>query len=121
MPTSALSRETGIKRIESQMPLHLVTASLFVGVDYGYLAHYLIRRHESPGFAYLAAIVALICGAGAIGVCISGAGVGTSWYFIGLGIGFFLYWLALVFRSEKRRAGVSTPAERKLTLFPFLD
>jgi Na+-translocating ferredoxin:NAD+ oxidoreductase RnfD subunit len=102
------------------MQVELVAACV-IGTVLGYITHFLIRRDANPGVKDLAAIVGVILGAGVLGVV--GQGPAVSWYMIGIGIGFFLYWLALmVGREGPQPKDFFNPAStsRELTLFPFI-
>lgn len=90
--------------------------ALVLGIVIGYLTHYLVRRDQEAGVGDLAVIIGAVLGATVFKV-ITGQDQ-TSWYLIGLGVGFFLYWLALVLGREqvKQLIGKKQP----LPLFPFL-
>lgn len=90
--------------------------ALALGTVLGFLTHYLVRRDQQPGVEDLAAIIAAVLGALVFNV-ITGSDQ-TSWYLIGLGIGFFLYWLALLLGREQVRQ--LQLQNRKLPLLPFL-
>ena len=85
---------------------------LLFGAVVGYLVHYLIRRDAKPGIADLAGIIGAMLGAGVMKVVSTPEA--TDWYLIGIGIGFFLYWAALLAGREKVKS------LRELRLFPFL-
>jgi hypothetical protein len=90
-----------------------IAAAVF-GAVLGYLTHYLVRRDANPGIEDLSAIVGVVLG----DVVLRTVGVDeTSSYLIGLGIGFFLYWAALMAGRETTK---SLEPARRLTLFPFL-
>jgi len=72
--------------------------ALALGAVLGYVTHYLVRRDENPGVHDLAAIVAVLLG-GLVLDAVGGA-ERTGAYFLGLGAGFFLYWLALLAGRE---------------------
>ena len=96
------------------MSADLVGAVVF-GTVVGYLVHYLVRRDREPGVGDIGAIIGVVLGGGVLKV-VSSEGM-MSWYLIGLGIGFFLYWLALMAGREKVP---KSPAELPpLPLFPF--
>jgi hypothetical protein len=99
------------------MSAQIMGAFLF-GAVLGYVTHYLVRRDAAPGVSDLAAIVGVIIGGTVFKVIVGESA--TSWYLIGLGAGFFLYWLALMLGREPAAKGVQI-ATRKLTLFPFLN
>jgi uncharacterized membrane protein YeaQ/YmgE (transglycosylase-associated protein family) len=90
--------------------------ALALGAVIGFLVHYLVRRDPEPGVKDLGGIVGAILGGVAL-KALPGPGQ-LSWYFIGLGIGFFLYWISLMAGREKVKR---LREERKpLPLFPFL-
>jgi hypothetical protein len=90
-----------------------------LGTVLGYVVHYLIRRDANPGIKDLAAIIGALLG-GVVFKVLVGPNE-TSWYMIGLGVGFFLYWAALMVGRETVKSPLPrTAAERGLTLFPFL-
>lgn len=90
--------------------------AVVLGVVIGFLAHYLIRRDPEPGIEDLAAIVGVVLGSVVFNV-ITGQDQ-TSWYLIGLGVGFFLYWLALLAGLE--RVKKHHQEMKPLPLLPFL-
>jgi hypothetical protein len=101
------------------MNVGLIGAFL-LGMVLGYLTHFLVRRDVNPGVKDLGGIVGIIVGGVALKV-LAGPDE-TSWYLIGLGVGFFLYWAALMVGSEKVKSPLpKTASERGLTLFPFLN
>lgn len=65
-----------------------------LGAALGCLTQNLIRRDPNPGIANLAAILAVISGAAVCKVVVGESE--TSWYLTGVGVGFFLYWAALL-------------------------
>jgi len=87
------------------------------GLVVGYLAHYLVRKDAQAGVADLAAIIGAVVGAAVLNV-ISGP-IALNWYLIGLALGFFVYWLALLLGREQVRKIIGK-AVRPLPLFPFL-
>ena len=123
-----------------------------LGAVLGYLTHYLVRRDEKPGIEDLGSIAGMLL----TGVVIKVVTPENSpadqiyWYMFGVGIGFFLYWLALMLGRERGEAASSATKEitrsiesgtkstrsiqggedapglsdhagrRRLTLFPFL-
>ena len=120
-----------------------------LGMVLGYLMHYLVRRDEKAGIADLGSIAVMLL----TGVVIKVVAPENSptdqiyWYLIGLGIGFFLYWLALMAGREKGEVVIrakeirpidtkeirsietgedeldlseSVGGRRRLSLFPFL-
>lgn len=93
-----------------------------LGTVLGYLTHFLVRRTANPGIGDLAAIIGVIAG-GTVLKVVSG-GDQMSWYLIGLGVGFFLFWAALLAGKEQQRSvkGIdpTVMSERPLKLFPFL-
>jgi hypothetical protein len=112
-----------------------------IGTVLGYLMHYLVRRDEKPGVADLGIIVGVLLAGTAINIVTPANSPPNQvyWYLIGLGIGFFLYWLALMFGREKGEVIVRTMGvremesgeenldlsdfierKRRLSLFPFL-
>lgn len=93
-----------------------IVGALILGVVIGYLAHYFVRREPEPGVEDLGAIVSVVLGSVVFNV-ITGQDQ-TSWYLIGLGIGFFLYWIALLAGREQVRE--LRRAMKPLPLFPFL-
>lgn len=99
------------------MPVNLIAACV-LGAVLGYITHFLIRKDANPGIKDLSIIIADVLGGGVFGVI--GGGDATSWYLIGLGIGFFLYWAALMLGREGRHVNYFVGGERHLTLFPFL-
>lgn len=74
------------------MAITTAGALAFGGV-LGYVTHYLVRRDPSPGAHDLAGIVASL----ASGLVLDAVGGPdhTGAYFLGLALGFILYWLAL--------------------------
>jgi hypothetical protein len=88
-----------------------------LGTVIGYLTHFLVRRDQQAGIGDLAVIIGAILGA-AVFKIISGP-VATNWYLIGLGIGFFLYWLALLLGREKVKKLIEQ--NKPLPVLPFLD
>jgi hypothetical protein len=94
-----------------------LAGACLLGAVLGYVTHYLIRRDAKPGIADLGAIIAAILGATVLKV-VAGPNE-LSWYLIGLGAGFFLYWAALMIGKEPAIKAVGI-AERRITLFPFL-
>ena len=99
-----------------------IVGALLLGAVIGYLLHFLVRRDPNPGIKDLSGIVAALLG-GAVMKVLAGADE-VSWYLIGLGAGFFLYWLALMIGREQLKAVKGPPGQtlqpRNLTLFPFL-
>jgi len=96
----------------------MTTASvgaILLGAVIGYLTHYLVRRDTQPGIKDLGGIIGAVLGGVVLNVVASPAE--TSWYLIGLGGGFFLYWAALLAGREAIKAPA---AGRGLSLFPFL-
>lgn len=91
--------------------------ALVLGIVLGFLTHYLVRRDQEPGIEDLAAIIAAVLGAQVFKV-ITGQDQ-TSWYLIGLGVGFFLYWLALLLGREQVKQ--LKMQNKKLPLLPFLS
>lgn len=91
-----------------------IGAAVF-GTVVGYLLHYLVRRDARPGIKDLSGIIGAIIGGVVLRVLESPEE--TSWYLIGLGIGFFLYWAALLAGREKVK-GIRDVGT--LPLFPFL-
>ena len=89
--------------------------ALLLGAVIGYLTHYLVRRDAQPGIKDLTGIIGAVLGGVVLNVLASPAE--TSWYLIGLGGGFFLYWAALLAGREAIKSPV---ASRGLPLFPFL-
>jgi ABC-type uncharacterized transport system permease subunit len=90
--------------------------ALFLGAVIGYLAHFVARRNPTPKIGDLGTIIGVILG-GAVFKVITGPEQ-TSWYLIGLGLGFFLYLVALFAGGEKVK---QLSAERQpLPLLPFL-
>ncbi len=90
-------------------------AAAVLGVVIGYLTHYLVRRDQQAGIGDLAAIITAILGAAIFNIIKEPAA--TYWYLIGLGAGFFLYWLALAVGKEKVQQLLEK--KQKLPLFPF--
>lgn len=90
--------------------------AVVLGVVIGFLAHYLIRKDPEPGIEDLAAIVGVVLGSVVFNV-ITGQDQ-TSWYLIGLGVGFLLYWLALLVGLERVKKHYREM--KPLPLFPFL-
>ena len=97
------------------MPVENVGA-LVLGVVIGFLAHYFVRRDPEPGVEDLGAIVGVVLGSVVFNI-ITGQDQ-TSWYLIGLGIGFFLYWLALLAGREQVKK--LRQEMKPLPLLPFL-
>lgn len=89
--------------------------ALVLGAVIGYLAHFVARRNPTPSIGDLGAIVGVILG-GAVFKIITGPEQ-TSWYLIGLGVGFFLYLVALLAGGEKVRQ--LTEERQPLPLLPF--
>lgn len=89
--------------------------AVLLGAVIGYVTHYLIRRDPDPGIKDLSAIIGAVLGGVVLNILASPAEI--SWYLIGLGAGFFLYWLALLAGREPTKAAAQ---ERRLKLFPFL-
>jgi len=73
--------------------------ALVLGMVLGYLAHYMVRRDQQAGVGELAVVIAALLGAAVFKV-ITGQDQ-TSWYLIGLGVGFFLYWFQLLLSREQ--------------------
>ena len=65
----------------------------------GFLTHYLVRRDQKAGIGDLGAIVGVLLGSLLLD-WVAGSEQ-TSWYLIGLCIGFFIYWLALLLGWEQ--------------------
>jgi hypothetical protein len=105
----------GWKRKRNIMTLKTAGA-LVLGTVIGYLAHYLVRRDPEPGVEDLGAIVGVVLGSVVFNV-ITGQDQ-TSWYLIGLGVGFFLYWLALLAGREQVKK--LRQEMRALPILPFL-
>jgi hypothetical protein len=102
------------------MSVHEIGA-FALGAALGCLTQNLIRRDPNPGIADLAAIVAVISGA-AVFKAVLGESE-TSWYLIGVGVGFFLCWVALLLGHGRPRTNGSSGIESdrgSVTLFPFL-
>lgn len=107
-----------------------IAGPIALGAIIGYLLHYLVRRDPKPGIKDLSGIIAAIVG-GAVLKVLEGADQ-VNWYLVGLGIGFFLYWAALLAGAEKTKlvakAVPRDPSDpvvegdnpRHLKLFPFL-
>jgi hypothetical protein len=96
-----------------------IAAPCVFGAVLGYLTHYLVRRDANPGIKDLAGIVGVLFG-GVVFKVLLGPNE-TSWYMIGLGVGFFLYWAALMVGRETVKSPLpKTASERGLRLFPFL-
>lgn len=89
---------------------------LLFGAVVGYLVHFLVRRNAKPGIADLASIIGAVLGAAVMKVLATPEA--TNWYLIGVGSGFFLYWVALLLGREKVKS--LDAAGRGLTLFPFV-
>lgn len=90
--------------------------ALAFGVLLGFLTHYLVRRDQKAGIKDLSAIVAvLLC---SLILNWIGGKEQTSWYLIGLCIGFFKYWLALLLGREQVKTLIKEG--RPLPLFPFM-
>jgi uncharacterized membrane protein YeaQ/YmgE (transglycosylase-associated protein family) len=90
-------------------------AAAVLGVVIGYLTHYLVRRDQQAGIGDLAMIIGAVLGAAVFNI-ITGP-VPTNWYLIGLGAGFFFYWLALALGKEKVQRLLEQ--KQKLPIFPF--
>lgn len=89
---------------------------LLFGAVVGYIVHFLIRRNGKPGIADLASIIGAVLGAAVMKALATPDA--TNCYLMGVGVGFFLHWVALLLGREKV---VSLDAiSRGLTLFPFL-
>jgi hypothetical protein len=88
-----------------------------LGIVLGYVTHYLLRRDEAPGAHDLAGIVASLVSGLALDA-VGGSG-GASAYFVGLAVGFFLYWLALAATCAGEQAAADRPPSRRRgRLFP---
>ncbi len=87
-----------------------------LGLVIGYLTHYLVRRDQQAGVGDLAIIIGAILGAAIFKVISPEA---TNWYLIGLGLGFFLYWLALLLGREKVKKLIAQ--KKALPVLPFLE
>lgn len=88
---------------------------LALGTVLGYVTHYLLRRDPTPGAHDLAGIVASL----ASGLVLDAVGgpERAHEYFVGLALGFGVYWLALRWggeRTEGPRAGSSGSRPRLL-------
>jgi ABC-type uncharacterized transport system permease subunit len=90
-----------------------------LGAVLGYLTHFLVRRDAKAGIKDLAAIVGVLLGDVIFKVVVGE--VEANWYMIGIGLGFFLYWAALMIGRETVKTPIPlTASERGLRLFPFL-
>lgn len=102
------------------MSVHEIGA-FALGAALGCLTQNLIRRDPNPGIADLAAILAVISGAAVCKVVVGESD--TSWYLIGVGVGFFLCWLALLLEHRRPRTNGSSGIESdrgSVTPFSFL-
>jgi uncharacterized membrane protein YeaQ/YmgE (transglycosylase-associated protein family) len=88
-----------------------------LGLVIGYLTHYLVRRDQQAGVGDLAMIIGAILGAAIFNIIKEPEA--TYWYLIGLGIGFFLYWLALLLGREKVKKLIEQ--KKALPVLPFLE
>lgn len=90
--------------------------ALALGIVLGFLTHFLVRRDQKAGIGDLGSIVAVILG----GVILDRISEGNqiSWYFIGLCIGFFIYWVALLLGREQVKTLIKQG--KPLPLLPFL-
>jgi uncharacterized membrane protein YeaQ/YmgE (transglycosylase-associated protein family) len=97
------------------MTLTAIGAAI-LGTVIGYLLHYLVRKDQQAGISDLAAIIAAILGATIFKIIVGP--IATNWYLIGLGVGFFLYWVALLLGREKIKIRI---AEKKpVPVVPFI-
>jgi uncharacterized membrane protein YeaQ/YmgE (transglycosylase-associated protein family) len=87
-----------------------------LGLVIGYLTHYLVRRDPQAGIEDLAVIIGAILGAAIFKVVSPEA---TNWYLIGLGLGFFLYWLALALGRENVKKLIEQ--RKALPVLPFWE
>lgn len=89
--------------------------AVVLGVVLGFLTHYLVRRDQKAGIGDLSVIVGVI--AGGIVMDRFTEGHQISWYFIGLGIGFFIYWIFLLIGKEQVKTQIKDG--KSLPLLPF--
>ena len=93
-----------------------LAGAFLLGAVVGYLVHFLVRRDDKAGIGDLAGILGAVLAGVVLKVLTTPEHM--DWYLIGVGAGFFLYWLALMVGREKTKA-IAGPS-RSLKLFPFL-